>query len=138
MTSERLRRVEDICNAALLCAVEQRTAFLMTACAGDDELQREIESLLAQEHNAAGFLSVPATAVAVSAVLDHAIGTFAGRRFGVYAMGSLIGVGGMGEVYRARDETLGREVAIKLLPGEFTADPKGAHVSSARRGCWPH
>ena len=124
MTSDRWRRVEDLCHAALACAVEERAAFLTTACAGDDGLQREVESLLAQEHKAAGFMSVPASAVAVSAVLDHAKGTLAGQRLGVYAIGSLIGVGGMGEVYRAHDETLGREVAIKVLPAEFTADPE--------------
>jgi len=124
MTPERLRRIEDVCSAALACAAEDRAAFLTTACAGDDELQREVESLLAQEHRAAGFMSVPASAVVVSAVLDHVKGALAGRRFGAYAIGPLIGVGGMGEVYRAHDETLGRDVAIKVLPPAFTADPE--------------
>src|SRR5438477_2182307 len=124
MASDRLRRVEALCNAMLTCAVEERAAFLTVACAGDDGLQREVESLVAQEHKAAEFMSVPASALDMSAIFDHAKGPLAGQRFGVYAIGSLIGVGGMGEVYRAHDERLGREVAIKVLPAEFTADPE--------------
>ena len=87
-------------------------------------LRREVESLLAQESNAAGFMSVPAAAVAGSAFCEHANGTLVGERFGGYAIRSLLGVGGMGEVYRAHDATLGREVAIKVLPPAFTADPE--------------
>ena len=95
MTSDRWRRVEDLCNAALACAVEERAAFLTTACAGDDELQREVESLLAHEHKAAGFMRVPASTLAVSAVFDQAKGTLVGQHLGGYAIGSLLGVGGM-------------------------------------------
>jgi serine/threonine protein kinase/Tol biopolymer transport system component len=124
MTSDRWRRVEDLCHAALARAAGERAEFLMTACAGDEALRREVESLLAREQRAAGFMSVPASAVVVSAVLDQVKGTLAGQRLGVYAIGSLMGVGGMGEVYRAHDETLGREVAIKVLPPAFTADPE--------------
>jgi Tol biopolymer transport system component len=124
VTADRWRRVGDLCNAALECAVEERAAFLTTACAGDAGLQREVESLLAQEDKAAGFLSVAASTVDVSTVLDQATGTLAGQHLGGYAIGSLLGVGGMGEVYRAHDETLGREVAIKVLTAEFTANPE--------------
>jgi Tol biopolymer transport system component len=124
MTSDRLRRIEHVCAEALARPADERAAFLTIACAGDDDLRREVESLLAHEHTAAGFMSVPASAVVVSAVLEQAKGTLAGQRFGVYTIGPLIGIGGMGEVYRARDETLGREVAIKVLPAAFTADPE--------------
>jgi eukaryotic-like serine/threonine-protein kinase len=124
MTPDRWRQVEDLCHAALARPAENRAAFLATTCAGDDGLQREVESLLAQESSAAGFMSVPAAAEAGSAVLDHAKGTLIGQRLGSYAIRSLLGVGGMGEVYRAHDDTLGREVAIKVLPTAFTADPE--------------
>src|SRR5436189_2335361 len=112
MTADRWRRVEDLCHAALACTAEERSSFLRTACAGDEALRRDVESLLAQEHKAAGFLSAPASAVTATAVLERANGALAGQRFGVYTLGALIGVGGMGEVYRAHDGRLGREVAI--------------------------
>jgi eukaryotic-like serine/threonine-protein kinase len=124
MTPDRWRQVEDLCHAALARPEENRAAFLAAACAGDGMLQREVESLLAHESSAAGFMRVPAVAVAGSAVLDHAKGTLIGQRLGSYAIRSLLGVGGMGEVYRAHDDTLGREVAIKVLPTAFTADPE--------------
>jgi serine/threonine protein kinase len=143
MTPDRWRLVEDLCHAALAHAVEERALFLEQACAGDDGLQREVESLIAQDRNAAGFMSLPAVAVAGSPfdsplassqstgerlaqgrpMLDEANGILVGQRLGVYAIRSLLGVGGMGEVYRAHDDTLGREVAIKVLPPAFTADP---------------
>jgi Protein kinase domain/WD40-like Beta Propeller Repeat len=124
MTFERWRQIEDLCHASLARPAEERTAFLAEACTGDDVLKREVESLLAEESRANGFMSAPATPVAVSAMLDHAKGTLVGRRLGPYAIRSLLGVGGMGEVYRAHDDTLRREVAIKVLPPAFTADPE--------------
>ena len=67
---------------------------------------------------------MPAAALAGSAALDQPRGTLVGTRFGSYTIRSLLGVGGMGEVYRAHDETLGREVAIKVLSPAFTAEPE--------------
>jgi Tol biopolymer transport system component len=124
MRSDRWRQVEDLCHAAMARPAGERATFLAAACAGDDVLQREVESLLAHESRAEGFMSVPAAAVAGSTGLDHARGTLVGQRLGSYAIRSLLGVGGMGEVYRAHDDTLGREVAIKVLPPAFTADPE--------------
>jgi eukaryotic-like serine/threonine-protein kinase len=124
MTPERWRQIEGICHAGLARPAEERAAFLAQVCAGDDGLRREVESLIAQESSVEGFMSVPAVAVAGSAGLDHAIGTLVGRRLGSYSIRSLLGVGGMGEVYRAHDDTLGREVALKVLPPAFTADPE--------------
>ena len=88
MTPERWRQVEDICHAALARPPEERAAFLTQTCAGDNILQHEVESLLAQEPNTARFMSVPAAAVAPSVVLDQAKGTLVGQRFGVYAIRS--------------------------------------------------
>jgi Tol biopolymer transport system component len=124
MSSERWRQVEDLCHAALACRAEERLAFLTQACRGDQELLREVESLLAQEAGAEGFMSVPAAALARSAGPDQPQGALIGTRFGAYTIRSLLGVGGMGEVYRAHDETLGREVAIKVLSPAFTAEPE--------------
>jgi Tol biopolymer transport system component len=124
MTPERWRQIEDLCHEALTRPSGERATFLSKACGGDDALRREVETLLAQEGKAAGFMSVPAAAVAGSGVLHHATGSWVGERFGTYAMRGLLGVGGMGEVYRAYDDTLGREVAIKVLPAAFTSDPE--------------
>ena len=124
MSSDRWRQVEDLCHAALACRAEDRRSFLADACQGDEVLLREVESLLAQESSAEGFMSVPAAALAGSARLDQARGTLVGVRFGSCTIRSLLGVGGMGEVYRAHDETLGREVAIKVLSPAFTAEPE--------------
>ena len=123
MSSDRWRQVEELCHAALAYGDEERESFLAKACQGDEGLLREVESLLAQESSAEGFMSVPAAALAGSAGLDQPPGTLVGARFGSYTLRSLLGVGGMGEVYRAHDETLGREVAIKVLPPGFTAEP---------------
>ena len=95
MTRDRWRQVEDLCHAALARPAADRAAFLATACAGDELLQGEVESLLAHESSAAGFMRVPAVAVAGSAILDQAKGTLVGRRLGSYAIRSLLGVGGM-------------------------------------------
>jgi len=123
MSSDRWRQVEDLCHATLACGAEERRAFLAKACQGDEGLLREVESLLAQESSAENFMSVPAAVLAGSVGRDQPARTLIGARFGSYTIRSLLGVGGMGEVYRAHDETLGREVAIKVLPPAFTADP---------------
>jgi serine/threonine protein kinase/WD40 repeat protein len=124
MSSDRWRRIDDLCNAALACTESERSAFLVKACSGDDALRSEVESLLAHEPHAERFMRTPAVALAEPGVLSAADCTLAGPRFGAYAIRDRIGVGGMGEVYRAHDETLGRDVAIKVLPPAFTADPE--------------
>ncbi len=93
----------------------EREAFLADACAGDDALRREVESLLAHDGGAA-FLSTPAVAHGIGG------GIRIGQALGPYVISAQIGKGGMGEVYRARDPKLGRDVAIKVLPEAFAAD----------------
>ncbi|MEO8075913.1 MAG: protein kinase [Acidobacteriota bacterium] len=117
MTPERWADVDRILNAALTREPHARAAFIADACAGDQALSDEVESLLAEEAVAADFLSVPAAALAEEIATDTSI---IGRRFGPYTITSLLGAGGMGEVYRARDGQLDRDVAIKILPPIFT------------------
>jgi Tol biopolymer transport system component len=124
MSSDRWRQVEDLCHAALAYRAEERRPFLVQACEGDEVLLREVESLLAHESRAEAFMSVPAAALAGSTGFEQPRAALVGARFGSYTIRSLLGVGGMGEVYRAYDETLGREVAIKLLSTAFTAEPE--------------
>ena len=123
MTPERWRQVEEIFHAALSRGESERAAFLVHACAGDVALRREVESLLAQQASAGGFLEAPAVAAAAQMVSDAGASLLTGRRLGAYQVHERIGVGGMGEVYRARDTKLGRDVAIKILPRLFTSDP---------------
>jgi serine/threonine protein kinase len=121
---DRWRRVEELYHAARARDASQRARFLADACAGDEALRREIESLLAQPASAEGFLERPAIAVAAQVVDDLGVSVLTGRRIGTYQVQARIGAGGMGEVYRARDTRLGRDVAIKILPRVFTNDPE--------------
>ena len=121
MTADRWRRVEELYQAALEHDAGSRAAFLAERCAGDTALRQEVESLLEQSASGDGFMDRPAAAMAGEAS-DFAASVLTGRRLGVYQVQSRIGAGGMGEVYRARDLKLGRDVAIKILPRVFTAD----------------
>src|SRR6202049_720846 len=123
MTPERWRRVEQLYHAALACDADDRAAFLAEACAGDETLRLEVESLLAQPASTEAFLAEPAVALAAQLVSDPGRSMLTGHRIGGYQIQALLGAGGMGEVYRARDPKLGRDVAIKILPRIFTSDP---------------
>ena len=120
MTSDRWQQVERLYHAVLEREGNQRAAFLREACAGDNALRQEVESLLAQE---AGFLESPALEVAAQQFAEEHDQVLIGRRIGAYQILSLLGAGGMGEVYRGKDTKLKRDVALKVLPDAFASDP---------------
>jgi Tol biopolymer transport system component len=123
MTPERWQRVSRIYHDALAREVGERASFVRDACRDDETLRREVESLLAQPPSTDDFLSEPVLAMAPELVGGSAEPPLIGQRLGAYYVLDILGVGGMGEVYRARDTKLGRDVAIKVLPRAFSTDP---------------
>jgi eukaryotic-like serine/threonine-protein kinase len=119
MTPERWRQVTEVFHAARSCDAAVRASYLEHACAGDGALRAEVDAMLAAHHDPRGFGDRP-----LSGSIEDVRQLKAGAMVGPYRVDRLIGAGGMGEVYRARDIKLGRDVAIKVLPDAFTSDPE--------------
>ena len=120
--ARRWRRVEEICDAAMQLAGADREAYLATACDADQALRREVDALLVHEKASQGFLSAPVGAIAAQVLEPQR--DLIGTSIADYEIVAKLGEGGMGEVYRARDRKLGRDVAIKVLPAAVAGDPE--------------
>ena len=136
-TADRWQQASQIYLAAVERDPADRDAFLREACAGDEDLRREVESLLGYEGVTDPWMERPAVALAAP-MLDNSVSSslLPGRQIGPYTIVSLLGAGGMGEVYRARDRKLGRDVAIKVLPAQFMAERERHARFRAKRAYW--
>jgi Tol biopolymer transport system component len=123
MDSARRQKIEDVCHSALERPPADWPAIVAAACGGDAALQADVEALLRHARQAGTFLEQPLGEVAATIIGSDSHGLVPGRRFGPYEILALIGAGGMGEVYRARDTQLGRDVAIKVIA---SAAPRNA------------
>src|SRR5215475_1119160 len=122
MKAARWKKAFDLFQSALERAPEERAEFLDESCQDDEEMRREVESLLTSHQRAENFIEVPAFKAAPEFVPNDSADALIGKLIGHYRIESLIGVGGMGKVYLARDERLGRKAAVKLLPDSLTTD----------------
>ena len=129
MKPERWQRVEQLVHSALKLGEKQRADFLRHACGGDEALRHEVDRLLAHEQTAKSFLEAPALEMAAKAMAEEPDRALVGRQIGAYRITSLLGAGGMGEVYRAEDTRLARAVAMKVLPKEL-AQPHHLRIGS--------
>jgi serine/threonine protein kinase len=117
-----LAKIEEICYAALARPLEEREIFLQEVCGNDPELRREVESLLLFEEQAKDFIETPPQDIAAAIFTKQTRKNLLGTKLNHYKILSALGAGGMGEVYLAEDKKLGRKIALKLLPSQFSQD----------------
>src|SRR5437867_973429 len=122
MTPARFQTIEEIFLAALEHEPDRISAFLDTACEGDELLRRKVEALVASHQRPGSFIETSAVGLATRIIQNGQADLLVGEKIGHYKISESIGTGGMGEVYLATDIVAGRKAALKLLPLRFTGD----------------
>jgi serine/threonine-protein kinase len=137
MTPERMKKLQELFDAALDRAPAERAAFLAEACGNDQALRRAVESLLVHHEQANSFMESPGLMVAADLFVEEPHESLVGKTIGRYEVLEMLGAGGMGEVYLAQDTSLGRKVALKLLPDRYTKEPERLRRLSRKRARLP-
>src|SRR6266498_455074 len=122
MTPAQLQTIKEIFHGALDCEPDKVSAFLETACQGDEVLRCEVDAFLTAHRHAGNFIEAPVATLAANIIEKGQAGLLVGQTIGHYKISKPIGTGGMGEVYLATDIVAGRKAALKLLPLRFTGD----------------
>src|SRR5947209_7280174 len=118
MDSERWKRIQQVYCSVVASPLTRRAAVVDELCSDDQDMRREVESLLDAREQAGSFLSPGNLQAHLAELISESY--LVGQALGHYHIISAIGAGAMGEVYLARDPRLDRQVALKILPARFT------------------
>lgn len=124
MDLERWKQIDSLFSEALRLDPDKRSLFLKEVCQGDSDLIKEVEALLSSDGQVSSSIAGSPGKLAFEMLAERTERFSVGHSIGPYKIITLIGAGGMGEVYRANDTRLNRHVAIKILPAEYSNNPE--------------
>ena len=127
MTPEQWQRIKALLDSALQEDPKERADFLDRACSGDELLRRQVDSFLVSYEQSGSFIEEPAYEVMAESLANDGVEPAPGSTIGPYKVLGPLGAGGMGAVYLAEDVRLGRRIALKVLPANFTKDDERVH-----------